>query len=355
MDFADRIKDLSTRVAKQTSHLSTEEATKTALVMPFISALGYDVFNPIEVIPEFTTDVGTKKGEKVDYAVKKDDKIILLFECKCYGSDLEKEPASQLYRYFSVSEARFGILTDGVTYKFYSDIEDTNKMDEKPFFTFNLDSFEDHQIIELKKFTKSAFDLSSILNTASTLKYTNEIKKAFANEINNPSEEFIKYLIGLVYSGVKTKNVVNEFTIIVKEALKQYVKELVNDRLQSAIKLSYEQEEDQDAEQEQEESDDGIITTEEEIEGYHIVKAIIRDMAPPEKIVMRDLKAFCAILYDDNIRKPICKLWFNNPNNKYISIIINKEEAKIKINNLNDIYQYADQLRTAVTQYLNPN
>lgn len=48
--------------------------------MPFISALGYDVFNPTEVIPEFTADVGTKKGEKVDYAIKKDDKIIILIE-----------------------------------------------------------------------------------------------------------------------------------------------------------------------------------------------------------------------------------------------------------------------------------
>lgn len=96
--------------------------------MPFISALGYDVFNPTEVIPEFTADIGIKKGEKVDYAVKKDDQVILLFECKWCGADLSKDHASQLHRYFSVTEARFSILTNGIEYRFYSDIDEPNKI-----------------------------------------------------------------------------------------------------------------------------------------------------------------------------------------------------------------------------------
>ncbi len=79
MDFIDRIRDLSTRIPKQLEHIQTEEATKNALIMPFISALGYNVFDPTEVVPEFTADVGIKKGEKVDYAIHLDGKPIMLF------------------------------------------------------------------------------------------------------------------------------------------------------------------------------------------------------------------------------------------------------------------------------------
>ena len=177
MDLIDKIKDIAARIPKQIEFIKTEEATKNAFIMPFISALGYDVFNTLEVIPEFTADIGTKKGEKVDYAIKKDDDIIILIECKWSGADLQKEHASQLYRYFSATESRFAILTNGVDYLFYSDIDEPNKMDSKPFFIFNILDFQDHQITELKKFTKAAFSLDDILTTASTLKYTGAIKK----------------------------------------------------------------------------------------------------------------------------------------------------------------------------------
>ena len=193
MDLIDKIKDLASKIPKQMDHIQTEEATKIALIMPFISALGYDVTNPTEVIPEFTADVCTKKGEKVDYAIKKDDDIIILIECKWSGADLHQDDASQLYRYFSATEARFAILTNGISYEFYSDIDEPNKMDSKPFFTFNVLGFQDHQVNELKKFTKSAFSLDDILTTASTLKYTGAIKKILEEELTNPSEPFVRF------------------------------------------------------------------------------------------------------------------------------------------------------------------
>jgi len=193
VDLIDKIKDIASRVPKQMEHIQTEEATKNAFIMPFISSLGYDVFNPLEVIPEFTADVGTKKGEKVDYAIKKDDDIIILIECKWSGAKLHKDHATQLYRYFSATEARFAILTNGIDYEFYSDLDEPNKMDSKPFFSFNVLQFEDHQIKELKKFTKSAFSLEDILTTASTLKYTGAIKKILDEELKNPTEEFVRF------------------------------------------------------------------------------------------------------------------------------------------------------------------
>lgn len=128
MDLIDKINELASRIPKQREHIQTEEATKNALVMPFFSALGYDVFNPFEVVPEFTADIGTKKGEKVDYAVKKDGDVIMLVECKWSGCNLDAVHASQLYRYFSVTEARFGILTNGIQYQFLNSTRKCNSV-----------------------------------------------------------------------------------------------------------------------------------------------------------------------------------------------------------------------------------
>ncbi|MDE0017409.1 MAG: type I restriction enzyme HsdR N-terminal domain-containing protein, partial [Candidatus Poribacteria bacterium] len=132
MDFIEGLTNLSSVIAKRKDIIETEEATKNAFVMPFINLLGYNVFDPTEVVPEFTADVGTKQGEKVDYAIFKDDEVIMLIECKKYGTDLSDAHTTQLYRYFSVVHARIAVLTDGVIYRFYTDLEESNIMDSKP-------------------------------------------------------------------------------------------------------------------------------------------------------------------------------------------------------------------------------
>ncbi|MCD8177888.1 MAG: type I restriction enzyme HsdR N-terminal domain-containing protein, partial [Tannerellaceae bacterium] len=149
MDFKDVIKQLAERVIKMKDSILTEEATKTAFVLPFINALGYDVFNPMEVLPEFICDIGTKKGEKIDYAIIKEDEPIILIECKHCGQDLNLHD-NQLLRYFHVSKAKFGILTNGIIYKFYTDLEKENIMDKKPFFEFNFLDIKDEHIEEIR-------------------------------------------------------------------------------------------------------------------------------------------------------------------------------------------------------------
>ena len=148
----------------------TEEATKNGFIMPFINALGYDVFNPLEVIPEYTCDIGTKKGEKIDYAILKEGAPIILIECKHWKENLNVH-SGQLLRYFHVSKAKFGILTNGIEYRFFTDLDETNKLDEKPFLNVSLTDLRDNDFEELKKFHKSYFDVERILNTASELKY----------------------------------------------------------------------------------------------------------------------------------------------------------------------------------------
>lgn len=239
MDLIDKIRELASRIPKQIDHIETEEATKNAFIMPFLNGLGYDIFDPREVVPEFTADVGNKKGEKVDYAIKKDDRVIMLVECKWCGADLHADHTNQLYRYFSVSEARFAILTNGLSYEFYSDIDEPNKMDAHPFFKFDILNFQDHQITELKQFTKSAFTLDQILDRASTLKYTGGVKKILEQELSNPSKDFVKFFAAQVLIGKKlTQNLLDEFTPIVQEAQKQFINEKINSRLQSALMIA---------------------------------------------------------------------------------------------------------------------
>ncbi|WP_303681056.1 type I restriction endonuclease, partial [Pelodictyon luteolum] len=176
MDLKDSLKAIADRVSKLKEQIGTEEATKNAFIMPFLQALGYDVFNPVEVVPEFTADIGLKKGEKIDYAIIKDGVPAILIECKHWAQDLNLHDG-QLLRYFHVSQAKFGLLTNGVSYRFFSDLVQQNKMDEKPFLEFDITEINDGQLEELKKFHKSSFDVDSIVNTASDLKYTNELKQ----------------------------------------------------------------------------------------------------------------------------------------------------------------------------------
>lgn len=357
MDLIDRIKEISNRIPKQIDHIQTEEGTKNAFIMPFIKCIGYDIFNPFEVIPEFTADVGTKKGEKVDYAIKKDDEIIILIECKWCGADLHKDHASQLYRYFSATEARFAILTNGINYEFYSDIDEPNKMDSKPFFEFNILEFDEHHIDELKKFTKQTFSLDDILTTASTLKYAGAIKKILEDELKNPSEPFVRFFASQIYDGRLTQQVIEQFTQIVKEARSQFVNERINERLKSALSANDIEESDvtstEDEKDDSEsisEENDGIITTQEEIDGYNIVKAILRKNVDASRVTMRDKKSYCGILLDDNNRKPICRLRFNY-SQKYIGVFSGKKEERIKIDSIDDIFNFEEQIKKTVTEY----
>ncbi len=238
MDLIDRIKILNKRVQETHESIETEEATKTAFIMPFINALGYDVFNPNEVVPEYTADVGTKKGEKVDFAILKDGTPIILVECKWCRSDLKKEKFSQLYRYFSVTKAKFAVLTNGITYRFFTDSCEPNKMDTKPFFEFNLLNFNEAEIDEIKKFSKNSFDVDETYKTAVELKYIKEIKKMFVKELLNPSDNLVKFFASAIYHGkVITKNVRDEFRVYVKKALNQYVNDKINERFKTAIEI----------------------------------------------------------------------------------------------------------------------
>lgn len=235
MDFSDQLKEFSIRILKLKDSISTEEATKTSIVLPFFSLLGYDIFNPLEFIPEYTADTGTKKGEKVDYAVMQNGDPIMIIEAKSINTDLNSKHINQLFRYFTVTKARFGILTNGIVYRFFSDLEETNKMDLTPFLEINLLDMKPDTITELKKFCKESFDMKGILDSASELKYTSLLKNAIAEQFTNPSEQFIRALIKNIYNGTKTQSVIDKFRELTITAMNDYISDVLNDRLKNVI------------------------------------------------------------------------------------------------------------------------
>lgn len=361
IDLIDRLRELSSRIPRQLEHMQTEEATKNALVLPFIAALGYNVFDPTEVSPELIADVGVKKGEKVDYAILRDGKPIMLFECKHHTADLSQVHASQLYRYFSVTSARFGVLTNGLAYWFFTDLDAPNKMDAKPFFEFNMLDIREPAVDELKKFSKPAFDLNNILTTASELKYTREIMRILAEQMKEPSEEFVKFIISRVYTGRTTQAVKEQFATLTAQAFNRFVNDKITDRLktalatESSVKVAVGSTGEADSSQSAETPTSehlpaSVVTTPDETEAFYIIRAILRENLDVKRVTLRDVQSYCGVLLDDNNRKPICRLFFNT-GQKYIGLFDTGQQERVHIDQLEDIYGLMDRLKATVRRY----
>ncbi|RZJ90607.1 MAG: restriction endonuclease [Chryseobacterium sp.] len=354
MELKLKLEQLHQRVNGLKDQINTEEATKNAFVMPFIQILGYDIFNPTEVIPEHICDIGTKKGEKIDYVIKKDGNPILIFECKHWKESADAHN-SQLHRYYHVSKARFGVLTNGTVYNFYMDLEKPNIMDEKPFFTIDIEDLKDSAIKMLQSFTKNEFMLESILDSAESLKYIKAIRKEFEQEVEQPSDELVKLLVNRFFDKPLTAGRMVTFREYARKALALSINESISSRLKSALSIN----DRMDAPSETkvmpvDENTDGkaIVTTDEELEAFQIVKAILREKIPASRISHRDTQSYFGVLLDDNNRKPICRFHFNTTN-KYIELFHKGKDAgeKKQLEDFDGIYIFRNELHQTIDNY----
>lgn len=369
MDFKDSITQLSERIEKLKGSIATEEATKNAFILPLIAALGYDVFNPLEVVPELDCDLVKKKGEKIDYAIMKDGNPIVLIECKHWSQNLNLHD-TQLQKYFVASNARFGVLTNGIEYRFYTDLEKPNIMDVKPFLALTMEDISENDIEQLKKFHKSYYDESNILSSAQELKYTTELRNILNSEFNAPTHEFVKFFAKQVYDGAVSQKVIEQFTPLVKKAISGIINDTISDRLGLALKNSQEvpvsadglgiQSEKQEAKVQvlpdgviYMNEDGTIVTTQDEIDSYHIVKAILREVVDVKRVTHRDTQSYFGILLDDNNRRPICRMYFNAKSVKYLVVCEESNDGvKYPVETLDDIYKYADNIKRAALRHI---
>lgn len=343
MEFIEKINQLKDRAINLKDSLTTEEATKNALIMPFLNALGYDVFNPLEVVPEYVADSRLKKDEKVDYAILKDGKPIILIECKKVENDKldVKKHAGQLFKYFTASKAKFIILTNGIIYKFFSDIEETNVLDKDPFFTFNILEFKNNNIETLQEFCKENFDIDKAFSNAGDLKYIKQFEQVIENEYRKPSDDFVRYLLDKsgIYDGVKTAKVVEKHKKTATEAFNLFMSKVMKTSIEFSLK----------SEAQEEENKNEIMTTLEELEGLAIVKALLNGIIDITRVTYRDTINYFNVILDDNIRKTICRLYFNRTQ-KYISFLDANKENRIPINSVDGIFEYKEQIVNKVAE-----
>ena len=355
MDFIDQMKQFAKRVKVLQNNLQTEEATKMSLIVPFFQILGYDVFNPDEFTPEYIADVGIKKGEKVDYAIMNNGEPVILIEAKSCKEKLGKHD-SQLFRYFGASKAKFGILTNGIVYKFYTDLEEQNKMDLTPFLEVNILNLKPNTLIELKKFHKDNFSVEDISSSASELKYNKNIREFMAEQLENPSDDFTRYILSEIYAGVRTQNVVENFKPIIKKSLNSFISELMNEKISAALKddehHTEEKKEEVPTNDVSKEADTNIITTEKEIEAFYIIKAILGDKIDIERITYKDTRSYFNVLLDNNTRKWICRLRLDSKKPSIAFPDENKSEHTYTLKNNNDIFNYKTNLFKSLEKYI---
>ena len=352
MDFLEEIKAFTNQIEARINVCQTEEATKMSLIVPFFQILGYDVFNPAEFCPEFTADVGIKKGEKVDYAIMENGNPVVLIECKWCGEKLDKY-GSQLFRYFSTTTAKFGILTNGVNYKFYTDLEEANKMDLVPFLEIDLKNIKENQLAELRKFCKSNFDSDRIFSTAEELKYSSLIKQLLTNELDDPSESFIRYILNNIYDGVKTQKALEKFSPIIKKSFIAFVNEIVNQKISSALTTESDVKEEV-AEDVEDIVESKIITTQEELDAFYIVRAILSEFVPTDDIIYKDTERYFGIFYK-NLRQTLCRLYMNTKNKSLMIPDKDKTYAKYELGAVSDIFKYKEQLISSLNFLKNDN
>ncbi len=352
MEIKEKLYALSERVEKIIDQIKTEEGTKQSLILPFFQILGYDVFNPLEFCPEFNADYGIKKGEKVDYAIIIDGAPIILVEAKACSDNLDKHGA-QLFRYFNSSKAKFGVLTNGVKYRFFTDLDETNKMDQKPFFEVDLLNLNDTQVSYLKNFERDSLDVNSILSTAEELKYSNLIKDFLKQQLASPSEDFANYILSHIYEGRKTATVVEKFLPIVKRAYNQLITETLSTKFAETLKGGTKS---NDIDNVQEEialdtNTSKIITTAEELESFALIKSMLRAIIDPNNITYKDTETYFGILYKNNTRKWICRLYLGTKK----SIVLptdDKGQERYYIETLNDLYSFEGQLKNIVLNFI---
>lgn len=357
-NFKSNIKSLATTIKTRRSSITSEEATKTALIMPFFQMLGYNVFDPDEFSPEFTADLGIKKGEKVDYAIMQGSEPLILIEAKPVYSSLPKHE-NQLARYFTSTAAKFAILTNGDEYRFYTDIEKPNLMDQEPFFVVSLSSLKDSQLKELAKFRKESFNASLLLDTASEMKVINAIKSYLNRQFVEPDDDFLKHLLGVVYEGHKKQSVIDRHSPLIKRALKEFITETVNEVFQATLDndtlqtvlaqpLTVDGSESgfqragsglqgvtglqrltglqsvesglprvKNASTTPSDTPDAVsrtsevVTTPEELEAFTLVQKLLHGVVAPERLSYKDNPEYFAIRLDNNRNKWICNLHFN--------------------------------------------
>ena len=361
MAFEDEIQEIAERIPglRSQGNLDDEAKTKQYLVVPFLRALGYDDSVPSQVVPEFTADFGGRQGWKVDYALISGDQPIIIIECKDSKNTLTKPEVDQLGRYFPFTKARICMLTNGILYKFFTEIDNTNTMETNPFLEVDIEHLDLRAVEELEKFSRG-FDVDERLAAASDRKIIDEMKNMLVRQHSQPDDSFLELFVRPLHTGNYNQAAKDKFRPLLQEASREFIRERLNATFQAAQSFTTRIDEERAPEQSGESAESGkeIETTAQEWQAYDIVKAIVHDLVASDRVAIRDAQSYCAVLVDNNNRRPVCRFYFNGRQKRLGLFDGSRADSgalnvrQYDIESLDDIHNYADQLREATERYL---
>ena len=330
-DFENSLRDLSNKATIIKDNILNEEATKTSLILPLFRILGYDIENPQLMIPEYAVE-----GDRVDYSIMCNDSPLFFIEAKNIKESLEKH-TEQAKKYFDNSEIKIICLTNGLDYNFYSDLNKDNEMDSEPFLSLNIENLTDFEMNYLTKLSSSNFNLENCTDIAYQIKATEFIR----HQLEDPSEEFIRFVANNVSCKKKTKKFLSRIKEFICYSIQDVLKFFSNGSITIVPHTSGSKR-----------PNSNIVTTQEEMDGYKIIISILSEMYSIDNVNYKDTQSYFAVITDNKPKQWITRLCLGT---KKKSIMIPNDENKYDrfyINDIQDLYNYKEQLIKSANKYL---
>lgn len=360
-DTQNELNELQNNIAKLKQKIESvgkrlqgnETGTRTSFINPFLEYLGYDSRNPLEVVPEYTADVGSRRGEKVDYAVMLDDKPIILIEAKPLGANLRTEQASQLRRYYHVTDAKIGLLTDGRIYHFFLDTTRKNVMDEDPFFTLDVCDTNESEIGVLFGYSKSQISdtLGGIDRQANVLKNKSQIKEILAKEIESPSNDFAEFWLRQISPKARaTTNKLNDTKEVVRVAVKEFIDEKVVALFNEATDVARQKNKPEATKKATSSSTGEYFSTEHEKNAFAVIKGILASAGCDQtQLYSRAMKSVTQCLWDNSIRCKVVTLHLRGAGGSGWAEIA--DVGRVELNNPYDLHKHSDKIVAAFNSF----
>ena len=349
MDFESRLTEHIDKLNIKKGACTNEETTKTALILPFFTLLGYDTTDPAEVMAESVSAPGGNKDQRVDYCLYSGGKAIIIVEAKPYKANLEKY-STQLANYYTCSDAKIAIITDGVKYRFYTDSVKQNIMDMVPFFDIDLTCLTQQQIDQLAGFQKEGFDAESITSFSAFYDF-------FAEQLKHPSDDLVRlFLTGChVNTPKQTATLCDKYRPLVQKAMEACLNRIMKKSNAIAIKQFQDDGNSTAVPTAPPKQASSIVTTQEELDAFAIAQEMLSEIVPASDIGYKDRQRYMGVFYQNNISKWICRFEFKN---KTKVLILPRqtdpalEDRSRKLNAIEEIRQYRDDLIAVLQSYL---
>ncbi len=320
MSFADTLNRHAEQVRARLPHIKGEEATKQALIIPLLQLLGYDVFDPREVKPEYTADFAVKRAgqlEKIDYAICNDGMPVLFVECKSHDQPLE-DHTGQLARYFNATPSvRIAVIVNGVRMRVYTDLQQPNVMDRNPWLEIDLLSPKPVELDALHRLRKSEYAPEAVVALAEEMVYYSAMVGYIAQQFREPAESFVRHVASEVLPSTRmTKGLVERLSPTLKKAIQTAILENVAKSFTSQVAAPTPAAPEQEPAPADGETttatEGGVETTAEELWCFDQVHAWIREVNPDAGVAYRDSKSYFTI-HQNNVRKWFLRLGVQRP------------------------------------------